>query len=149
MSRSKRSGNKPGSAPRKRASAAGPKAEQKRAAEERELAGRKHTSHETSRFLRGDRIQPKRIDGSETAADLIEGTFLAYNAARLREGSQLFADFNGKGHVPMVVMSEKLFSPRLLGTYEFFTDQHGVVTHIMAHGIQGSTKIVKRREAAH
>src|SRR5687768_1879813 len=89
MSRSKRSGNKPGSAPRKRASAAGPKAEQKRAAEERERAGRAHTSHETSRYLRGDRIEPKRIDGSETAAELIDGTFLAYNAARLREASQL------------------------------------------------------------
>src|ERR687896_113090 len=79
MSRSKRSENKPGAAPRKRASAAGPKAEQKRAAEERERAGRQHTSHETSRYLRGDRIDPKRIDG----------TFLAYNAARLREASQL------------------------------------------------------------
>ena len=90
MSRSKRSGNKPGAAPRKRASAAGPKAEQKRAAEERERAGKQHTSHETSRFLRGERIQPRRIDGSETAAELIEGTFLAYNAARLREGAQLF-----------------------------------------------------------
>src|SRR5918999_872692 len=89
MSRSKRSENKPGAAPRKRASAAGPKAEQKRAAEERELAGQRHTSHETSRFLRGDRIEPKRIDGTETAAELIEGTFLAYNAARLREASQL------------------------------------------------------------
>jgi deoxyhypusine synthase len=89
MSRSKRSGNKPGSAPRKRASAAGPKGEQKRAAEERELAGERHTSHESSRYLRGDRIAPKRIDGTETAADLIEGTFLAYNAARLREASQL------------------------------------------------------------
>jgi deoxyhypusine synthase len=89
MSRSKRSGNKPGSAPRKRASAAGPKGEQKRAAEERELAGQRHTSHESSRYLRGDRIAPKRIDGTETAADLIEGTFLAYNAARLRDASQL------------------------------------------------------------
>jgi len=59
-------------------------------------------------------------------------------------GSQLFADFNGKGHIPMVVMSEKLLSPRLLGTYEFFTDEHGEVTHIMAHGIEGSFKIVKR-----
>jgi deoxyhypusine synthase len=89
MSRSKRSGNKPGSPPRKRASAAGPKAEQKRAAEERERAGRQHTAHETSRYLRGDRIDPKRIDGTETAAELIDGTFLAYNAARLREGAQL------------------------------------------------------------
>src|SRR3954464_8150607 len=69
---------------KQRASAAGNKSEQKRAAEERERAGRQHTSHETSRFLRGGRIDPRRIDGSESAADLIDGTFLAYNAARLR-----------------------------------------------------------------
>jgi deoxyhypusine synthase len=74
----------------KRASAAGPKAEQKRAAEERERSGTRHTSHEASRFLRGDRIDPRRIDGSERVADLIDGTFLAYNAARLREACQLF-----------------------------------------------------------
>jgi deoxyhypusine synthase len=73
-----------------RASAAGPKAEQKRAAEERERSGVRHTSHETSRFLSGDRIEPRRIDGSERVADLIDGTFLAYNAARLREACQLF-----------------------------------------------------------
>jgi deoxyhypusine synthase len=73
-----------------RASAAGPKAAQKRAAEARERSGERHTAHETSRFLRGDRIDPRRIDGSERVADLIDGTFLAYNAARLREGCQLF-----------------------------------------------------------
>jgi deoxyhypusine synthase len=74
----------------KRASAAGPKADQKRAAEDREKAGQRHTSHETSRFLRGESISPRGIDGSETAADLIDGAFLAYNAARLREACQLF-----------------------------------------------------------
>src|SRR5437763_2769946 len=74
----------------RRASAAGPKAEQKLAAEERERSGVRHTSHETSRFLSGDRIEPRRIDGSERVADLIDGTFLAYNAARLREACQLF-----------------------------------------------------------
>lgn len=89
MSRSKRSGNQPGASPRKRASAAGPKARQKKAAEERERSGHQHTTHETSRYLRGGRIEPKRIDGSETAADLIDETFLAYNAARLREASHL------------------------------------------------------------
>lgn len=77
-------------APGKRASAAGPKAEQKRAAEERERAGVRHTAHEASRFLRGDRIDPRPIDGSERVAELIDGTFLAYNAARLREACQLF-----------------------------------------------------------
>jgi deoxyhypusine synthase len=79
-----------GTAKSARASAAGPKAEQKRAAEERERSGEKHTSHEASRFLKGDRINPRRIDGTERVADLIDGTFLAYNAARLREACQLF-----------------------------------------------------------
>ncbi|HTI65239.1 MAG TPA: deoxyhypusine synthase [Gemmatimonadaceae bacterium] len=76
--------------PKKRPSAAGPKAEQKRAAEERERAGQQHTSHERSRFLRGERIEPTPIDGRETTADLIDNAFLAYNAARLREACQLF-----------------------------------------------------------
>ena len=76
----------------KRSSASGPKAQQKQAAEERERAGAAHTSHEKSRFLRGQRIDPRRIDGTETVVELIEGTFLAYNAARLREGAQLFTD---------------------------------------------------------
>ena len=72
-----------------RATPGGNKAEQKRAAEARERGGVAHTSHEGSRYLRGQRIDPRRIDGTETAADLIDGTFLAYNAARLREAAQL------------------------------------------------------------
>jgi deoxyhypusine synthase len=71
-------------------SAAGPKGAQKLAAEERERAGAKHAGHERSKFLRGDRIEPKPITGKETAADLIDNAFLAYNAARLREACHLF-----------------------------------------------------------
>ncbi|MGA9837106.1 MAG: deoxyhypusine synthase, partial [Gemmatimonadaceae bacterium] len=74
----------------KRASPAGPKAAQKQAAEQREAAGAAHTTAEQSRFLRGGKIDPRRIDGRETVVDLVEGTFLAYNAARLREACQLF-----------------------------------------------------------
>lgn len=73
-------------------SAAAPKAAQKRAAEARERAGAEHVAHEASRFLRGQRIDPRRIDGTETVAQLIEGTFLAYNAGRMREAAQLFAE---------------------------------------------------------
>lgn len=73
-----------------KASAAGPKAAQKRAAEEREAAGMKHTSHEKSKYLRGDRIMPNGIDGKESVADLIDNAFLAYNAARLKEACHLF-----------------------------------------------------------
>src|SRR5438105_2774454 len=74
-----------------KASAAGPKAQQKLAAEQREKRGVQHTAHETSRFLKGQRIDPRRIDGKETVAELIEGTYVAYNAARLREACHLFA----------------------------------------------------------
>ena len=75
---------------KRKASAAGNKSEQKRAAEDRERAGAAHTSHEGSKWLQGGRIAPRRIDGTESAADLIDGTFLAYNAARLREACQLY-----------------------------------------------------------
>jgi deoxyhypusine synthase len=72
-----------------RSTASGNKAEQKRAAEARERSGAEPPSHGGSRYLRGQRIDPRRIDGTETVAELIEGTFLAYNAARLREAAQL------------------------------------------------------------
>jgi deoxyhypusine synthase len=88
----KKPGKKPAKPTTTRSSASGPKAQQKQAAEERERAGAAHTSHEKSRFLRGQRIDPHRIDGKESIVDLIEGTFLAYNAARLREAAQLFTD---------------------------------------------------------
>ena len=74
-----------------RASASGTKAEQKRAAEARESGGAVHTSHERSRFLKGARIDPVPITGRETAADLIDATFAAYNGARLREAAQLLS----------------------------------------------------------
>ncbi|GAC1695578.1 MAG: deoxyhypusine synthase [Gemmatimonadaceae bacterium] len=73
-----------------RPSAAGPKSGQKRAAEEREARGGSVAAPTPSRFLAGQAIDPRRIDGSETARDLIDGTFLAYNAARLREACHLF-----------------------------------------------------------
>ena len=78
--------------PISRATAGGPKAAQKKEAEARERSGAAHVARERSRFLRGSAIDPKRIDGSETVVELVEGTFLAYNAARLREACQLFVD---------------------------------------------------------
>ncbi|MGB7213149.1 MAG: deoxyhypusine synthase [Gemmatimonadales bacterium] len=43
-------------------------------------------------FLRGQRIDPQAITGQETAADLIDSAFLAYNAGRLKEGCKLFTE---------------------------------------------------------
>ncbi|MFN8580563.1 MAG: deoxyhypusine synthase [Gemmatimonadaceae bacterium] len=75
-----------------KASAAGPKADQKRAAEQREKSGVAHLQRGTSKFLRGGRIDPRKINGKERVTDLVEGTFLAYNAGRLREACQLFVE---------------------------------------------------------
>ena len=81
----------------KRPSAGGPKGEQKRDAEERERSGATGVRSAptpphapSTRFLRGEKISPNPISGSESAADLIDNAFLAYNAARLREACQLF-----------------------------------------------------------
>ncbi len=45
-----------------------------------------------SKFLHGKRIAPTPITKDTTLVQLIETTFQAYNAARLREGAQLFAE---------------------------------------------------------
>ena len=44
-----------------------------------------------ARLHKHPKIDPKPIDETITVTDLIDRTFLAYNAARLREGCQLFA----------------------------------------------------------
>lgn len=45
-----------------------------------------------SKFLQGKRIAPTPITRDTSVVQLIESTFQAYNAARLREGAQLFAE---------------------------------------------------------
>lgn len=61
-------------------------------AEEKEMD--QVTSHsgkaEHDRHLSGKRILPGGIEAGETVADVLDRTFLAYNAGRLREGVQLF-----------------------------------------------------------
>jgi deoxyhypusine synthase len=44
------------------------------------------------RYLSGTRILPGNVTGREKLAHLVDKTFLAYNAARLREACQLFVD---------------------------------------------------------
>lgn len=45
-----------------------------------------------SHFLSGRPIEPRRIEGDVSVADLIDGTFLAYNAGRLHEACRLFSE---------------------------------------------------------
>ena len=44
------------------------------------------------RHLSGKRIDPPAITGRESAADLVDSAFPAYNAARLREGARLLTE---------------------------------------------------------
>lgn len=76
-----------------RASAAGNKSSQKKAAERREAKGAKKViTKATSPFLRGRKIDPRKIDGTETVVQLVEQCFQSYNSGRLREACQLFTD---------------------------------------------------------
>ncbi len=61
----------------------------------------------------------------------------------LSEG-ELLLDFDGKGKVPLVPLSELTFSPRLGGTYEFVLDGQGIVTHLLAHGAGSFVKAVRK-----
>src|SRR5437773_4605057 len=45
-----------------------------------------------SRHLSGARIDPQALTGKESAADLVDHAFLAYNGARLREAARLLAE---------------------------------------------------------
>jgi deoxyhypusine synthase len=44
------------------------------------------------KFLGGARIDPQPVTGAMTVAELVESSFLAYNAARLREACQLYVE---------------------------------------------------------
>ncbi|HUS09332.1 MAG TPA: deoxyhypusine synthase [Pyrinomonadaceae bacterium] len=46
----------------------------------------------TSKFLKGRRIDPAPITPNTTVAELVDGAFIAYNGARLREACQLFTE---------------------------------------------------------
>jgi deoxyhypusine synthase len=50
------------------------------------------TREERSRFLSGPLIDPKPITGEESAADLVDRAFLAFNAGRLRDACQLLVE---------------------------------------------------------
>ena len=54
------------------------------------LPGASPSRHGKSTFLAGEKIDPIPIDGPLTVAALVDNTFQAYNAARLREACQLF-----------------------------------------------------------
>jgi hypothetical protein len=57
---------------------------------------------------------------------------------------ELLIDLQGKGKVPMIPLSETMFSPRLLGTYQFVKNDQGVVTHMLVHSAEEVLTAVRR-----
>src|ERR1043165_427436 len=68
-----------------------------------------------SKFLRGKRIDPAPIAKEISAADLIDESFLAYNAARLREACQLFTQKMLEPEVTVGVSLTGALTPAGLG----------------------------------
>ncbi|MCX6356378.1 MAG: deoxyhypusine synthase [Candidatus Aureabacteria bacterium] len=67
-------------------------------------------------YLSGKRILPKGITGKEKLSALIEGVFLAYNSARLREGCQLFVKKMLKPEVTVGMSFAGALTPAGLGS---------------------------------
>ena len=63
----------------------------------------------------GSRINPPAITGKETAADLIDSAFLAYNGARLREGARLLAERMLEDDVTVALSVTGALTPAGLG----------------------------------
>jgi deoxyhypusine synthase len=99
----------------KRASAAGNKAEQKREAEAREAKSAKVGTKAVSPLLRGKKIDPRKLDGTETVVQLVEGAFQSYNSGRLREGCQLFTQMMLEKNVTVGMTLTGALTPAGLG----------------------------------
>jgi len=68
-----------------------------------------------NQYLCGQRILPKPITGKEKLADLMDQTFLAYNAARLQEACRLFSERYTKPEVTVGMSLAGALTPAGLG----------------------------------
>jgi deoxyhypusine synthase len=88
-----------------------------------------------SRYLQGKPIRPKPISGDDTIVELIDETFLAYNAARLREACRLFT---GKMLAPDVTVGVSLtgaLTPAGLGMSSLIPlIKHGFIDWMVSTG---------------
>jgi hypothetical protein len=95
---------------------------------------------------RAGRVTPALL-ARYTGVYQIEGPVVGFGVRTLnvtRSDNQLFMDFDGKGKIPLVPVSETMFSPRLLGMYEFITEGHPSATHVLIHSPEGTFKAIRR-----
>ncbi|MFH1848122.1 MAG: deoxyhypusine synthase [Candidatus Omnitrophota bacterium] len=70
----------------------------------------------SKKYLSGPRILPKNITGRESLNDLVEGAFLAYNSARLKEACRLFCEKMLKANVTVGMSLSGALTPAGLGS---------------------------------
>src|ERR671919_639396 len=88
-----------------------------------------------SKYLQGKRIDPAPITNKTTVADLIDESFLAYNAARLREACQLFSKRMLEPEVTVGVSLTGALTPAGLGISALIPlIEHGFIDWIVSTG---------------
>jgi deoxyhypusine synthase len=90
---------------------------------------------QAQRFLHGRRIDPRPIGGSDSIAELIDNTFLAYNAARLREACRLFTEKMLAPDVTIGISLTGALTPAGLGISALIPlIEHGFIDWIVSTG---------------
>ena len=88
-----------------------------------------------SKYLQGKSIGPKAITGQTTVSELIDKTFLAYNAARLREACWLFTRKMLEPDVTIGVSVTGALMPAGLGMSAFIPlIEHGFIDWMVSTG---------------
>jgi len=88
-----------------------------------------------SKYLQGKSIGPKAITGQTTVSELIDKTFLAYNAARLREACWLFTRKMLEPDVTIGVSVTGALTPAGLGMSAFIPlIEHGFIDWMVSTG---------------
>ncbi|MBP1607784.1 MAG: Deoxyhypusine synthase [Acidobacteria bacterium] len=76
---------------------------------------RKKKCPQREKYMRGKRILPENITGKEKLADIVDGSFLAYNSARLREGCRLLVEKMLKSNVTIGMSLSGALTPAGIG----------------------------------
>jgi len=103
---------------------------------------------EKSEHLVGRSEQEKKVVVARETLEKYVGTYEATPRGSVYRvtlsGGELFLDIDGKGHIPFVLLSENSFSPRLGGTFVFYTNDRGEVTHLVAEGADAVITAVRK-----
>jgi deoxyhypusine synthase len=94
----------------------------------------KHNCPKRSQYLSGQRIVPKPITKDYSVTDLIEKTFNAYNAGRIKDAAELIVKEYSKKNVTVGMSLAGALTPAGMATSIIPLIEHGFVDWIVATG---------------